>query len=175
MFDSRYMLSQPGQEPTIPSHVMDTLLDLRDCIAPNDAVVLTLGEITAHGGLEWEWILDPTMTYYWADVPFRYAHIGTMLPITNTDPIWLPRPRNMAANDAEWRTRTLAFIGDAPRVWQVVRGNIHTANIPLSHLSGILDEQGYDDALALVDTPQLSVTVNRRLGVAEPPCLPRES
>lgn len=154
-FDMRYMLRQPGHEPTIPMSAMQPLIAARACIPPEDAVVLYLGAVYLENGFDWEWILDPTMTYYWEGVPFRYAHVGTLLPIINTDPILLPRPRQPAPLNV-YAERTRAFVAEAPRVWHVWLPYLPLEIEQRALLMATLDETGYAPPVPVVDTPTLA-------------------
>lgn len=149
-FDWRYMLRTPGHEPTIPQAAMDTLVGIADnCIAPDDAVVLHIGEPMSRG-LEWEWIHDVVMVYYWRDVPFRFAHISTLDPITNDDPMG-EDPQTQVTDLSEYAPKAARYTEGAARVWLLKLKRLPEIE-QTELLNAVLAENGYAAHSQVIDT-----------------------
>ncbi|MEM6528517.1 MAG: hypothetical protein AAF653_09490, partial [Chloroflexota bacterium] len=149
-FDFRYMLNTPGHEPTIPSPAMDTLVyAAENCIADDDAVILYVGEVVQRG-LPWEWINDVVMVYYWRDVPFRFAHLNTLDPIANDDPMG-EDPQTPIADIADYTPKAARFVDGAARVWVLQLKRLPEVE-QQRLLAGVLADAGYSDPQPVIDT-----------------------
>ncbi|MEL7233601.1 MAG: hypothetical protein AAGK74_03835 [Chloroflexota bacterium] len=171
-FDFRYMLATPGHEPTLPTAAMDTLIHTAEhCIAEDDVAILYIGEIESRG-LPWEWINDVVMVYYWREVPFRFAHINTLDPITNDDPMG-EDPQTPITDIADYVPKATRFVADAERVW-LLRLN-HLPEIEQQMLLiETLAAEGYTEAVQHMDTPHITGWVYYSDQAAPEPCLPDE-
>lgn len=153
-FDFRYMVRTPGHEPTLPSSVVQTLIDTGErCIHEDDAVVLHVGEPVVRG-VAWEWIHDVVMVYYWQDMPFRYAHLGTLDPITNDDP-YEEDPQTQVRVLWRYQTKAARYIGGARQVWLFELKRLPPIR-QTDLLEATLTELGYTTETAVIDTPHLT-------------------
>jgi hypothetical protein len=167
-FNFGYMLRTPGHEPTIPAAAMDTLVAAQEtCIGANDAVILHIGEPFSRGR-PWEWIHDIVMVYYWRNVPFRYAHIGTLDPITNDDPIG-EDPQTQVRDLREYQPKAERFVQGAARVWW-----FKLKRLPAIEQAPLLDEtlreSGYTARSQPIDTQHVTGWVYSPPGSPPPAC-----
>ncbi len=169
-FDFSHVLSTPGHEPTLPTSVVQTMTQTGEaCIHDDDAVILHL-EAPLVRGLTWEWINDVVMVYYWQHVPYRYAHISTLVPIVNSDPFLDDRRPQIRIL---WRYQTQAawFIGDAPHVWLFELKRLPRIR-QTDLLEATLTELGYTTQATVIDTPDLTGRVFSKDGTP-PACSPQ--
>ena len=153
-FDFRHMLSTPGHEPTLPMSVVQTLTDVgAACIHEEAAVILHLGQPVVRD-MAWEWINDVVMVYYWQHMPYRYAHISTLDPITNDDP-YGEDPQTQVRNLWRYQTKAARYIGEAQQVWLFELKDLPPIR-QTALLKATLTELGYTTETTVIDTPHLT-------------------
>lgn len=153
-YNANHILSWEGQEPTLKTSTINTLVSVSEtCIGNNDRVILHLGEPISRGEV-WEWINDVVMVYYWRNVQFQYAHISTLQPITNNNPMGI-RPRVQLSDEARLVPKMARFIDDAENVWHFQLKRLPEI-FQTELLKAVLVDKGYLTSVQIIDTPTLS-------------------
>jgi hypothetical protein len=156
-YDPRYMLATPGHEPAIPTQAMNTLVfTAENCIGADDVAILYIGEVERHGD-PWEWINDVVMVYYWRDVPFKFAHLNTLDPITNDDPMG-EDPQTPITDLTAYPPKATQFINGANRVWLIKLKRLPDVQ-QQQVLAQTLTLNGYTEAQTVINTDFLIGTV----------------